>query len=86
MLRSNPLKVRLELSPVVCHSFSFQRSGWLWGHWELAVPEGDGFKQLLVLQLGVGHSDSVLGTELKYFAEVRAAYVWEVERTCHREN
>ena len=52
----------------------------------MAVPEGDGFKQLLVLQLGVGHSDSVLGTELKYFAEVRAAYVWEVERTCHREN
>ena len=63
VLCSNPLKVGLELSSIVRHSFSLQRTGRLWSYWELAISEGDGFKQLLVLQLGIGHSDGVLGTD-----------------------
>ena len=61
MLCSNPLEVRLELSSVVCHRLGFLGMRDLRGDWKLAVPQSDGLKQLLVLQLGVGHRHRVVG-------------------------
>ena len=71
VLGSNPLEVRLELCSVVCHRLGFLGMRDLWCHGKLTVPQSNGFKQLLVLQLSVGHSHSVMR---------------QVERAGHREH
>ena len=71
MLCSNPLEVRLELSSVVCHSLGFLGKRDLWGDGKLTVPQSNGFKELLMLELCIGHSNRV---------------VRQVERTGHRQD
>ena len=71
MLGSNPLEVRLEFCPVVCHSLGFLGVRDHWGHGKLTVPQSYSLEELLMLELGIGHSNSVVG---------------EVEWTGHRED
>ena len=60
MLCGNPLEVRLELSSVVCHSLGFPGKRGRWGDGKLTVPQSNGFKELLMLQLCIGHGDRVM--------------------------
>ena len=71
MLCSNPLEVRLELSSVVRHSLGLLGVRHLWCQGKLTVPQSDGFKQLLMLQLSVSDGHRVMG---------------QVEGTGHREH
>ena len=71
VLGSNPLEVRLELSSVVRHSLGLLGVRDLWSEGKLTVPQSDGFKQLLMLELSVGHGHRVVG---------------QVERTGHRQH
>merc|ERR1719422_1282329 len=60
MFCSNVLELLLELFPVVSNSSSLQRQTCLWYCRSLAVSQGNGFKQLLMLQFSLGHSCSVM--------------------------
>ena len=71
MLGSNPLEVRLELCSVVCHRLGFLGQRDLWCHGKLAVPQSNGFKELLMLELCIGDGNRV---------------VREVERTGHGQD
>lgn len=71
VLGSNPLEVRLELSSVVRHSLGLLGVRHLWCQGKLTVPQSDGFKQLLMLQLSVCDGHRVMG---------------QVEGTGHREH